>query len=94
MKVYKFGGASVKNGFGIINLTEIVSREKGNLAIVVSAFGKTTNMLEKVLKQWIEGKNNYRDNLDEIYRYHSSVINELFPAEIMYNMKLTNHLTA
>lgn len=80
MKVYKFGGASVKDGFGIINLTEIVSREQGNLAIVVSAFGKTTNMLEKVLKQWIEGKNGYSGSLDEIYRYHTSVINELFPA--------------
>ena len=53
MKVYKFGGASVKDAGGIRNLAEIVSGEKGDLVIVVSAFGKTTNALEKVLKAWI-----------------------------------------
>lgn len=80
MKVYKFGGASVKDAAGIKNLTNIVSKEKGNLVIVVSAFGKTTNALEKVLKAWLEGDKNYSDNLDNIYSYHASVIDDLFPS--------------
>ena len=73
MKVYKFGGASVKDADGIRNLARIVSAEKENLVIVVSAFGKTTNALEKVLKAWISGDEEYKDFLDEIYSYHLSV---------------------
>ena len=55
MKVYKFGGASVKDAAGIRNLAKIVKAESDNLVIVVSAFGKTTNALEKVLKAWLSG---------------------------------------
>ena len=62
MKVYKFGGASVKDGSGIRNLAEIVSEVTGNLVIVVSAFGKTTNALEKVLKAWINGDPVYNES--------------------------------
>ena len=80
MKVYKFGGASVKEAAGIRNLANIVSKESGNLVVVVSAFGKTTNALEKVLKAWLDGDKNYRDNLDNIYSYHASVIADLFPS--------------
>ena len=43
MVVYKFGGASVKDAWGIRNLADIASKEKENLVIVISAFGKTTN---------------------------------------------------
>jgi aspartate kinase len=78
MKVYKFGGASVKDAAGIRNLTKIVSKEKENLVIVVSAFGKTTNALEKVLKAWLDGDKSYRDHLDNVYSYHASVADELF----------------
>ncbi len=39
MKVYKFGGASVKDATGIINLAKIVFCEKANLVVVVSALG-------------------------------------------------------
>jgi len=80
MKVFKFGGASVKDAAGIKNLTAIVSNEKGTLAIVVSAFGKTTNALEMVLKAWLAGENTYKDHLDNIYSYHAAVAEELFPS--------------
>lgn len=46
MKIYKFGGASVKNAERIHNLAEIVRQESDDLVIVVSAMGKTTNELE------------------------------------------------
>ena len=78
MKVYKFGGASVRDGHGIRNLAEIVSEVSDNLVIVISAFGKTTNALEKVLKAWITGDPSYRNLLDEVYIYHQSVITELY----------------
>ncbi len=78
MKVYKFGGASVKDPSGIRNLSRIVSAEKGDLVIVVSAFGKTTNALEKVLNTWIKGDKSWKDHLENIYSYHISMAEELF----------------
>ena len=78
MIVYKFGGASVRDADGIRNLSEIVLKEKENLVIVVSAFGKTTNALEGVLKAWFAGTSDFVSALDEIRNYHLSVIDHLF----------------
>jgi aspartate kinase len=80
MIVYKFGGASVKDASGIRNLAKIVKGVKENLVIVVSAFGKTTNALEKVLGTWISGDEKYKDLLEDVYSYHLSVAEELFPS--------------
>ena len=78
MKVYKFGGASVKDAAGIRNMDKIISRESDNLVVVVSALGKTTNALERVLKAWLTDDNVYIALLDEIYKNHRSVIEGLF----------------
>jgi aspartate kinase len=78
MKVYKFGGASVKDATGIRNLAEIIKTEPENLVVVVSALGKTTNALEKVLKGWLNGGMEYNSLLDEVYDGHLSVIIDLF----------------
>ncbi len=80
MKVFKFGGASVKDASGIKTLANIVSNEKENLVVVVSAFGKTTNALEIVLNLWLEGDTTYSEQLDNIYNYHISVVEDLFPS--------------
>jgi len=69
----------VKDAAGIKNLVKIVSAEKGNLIVVVSAFGKTTNALEKVLKLWFEGDSTYKEYLENVYIYHASLADELFP---------------
>lgn len=79
MKVFKFGGASVNEAAGIRNLASIVSGERGNLLIVVSAFGKTTNALEGVLNSWLSADPSYKDLLNEIRRFHVSVTSDLFP---------------
>lgn len=79
MKVFKFGGASVKDARGIRNLAEITAGEEDKLVVVVSAFGKTTNALEQVLATWMAGDEGYRDLLDNIYNYHISVVRGLFP---------------
>ena len=49
MKVYKFGGASVKDANGVRNLKEIVAQSSDDLMVVISAMGKTTNALERVV---------------------------------------------
>lgn len=76
MIVYKFGGASVKDADGIKNLGKIIDETGDNLVIVVSAFGKTTNALEEVLKLWFSGRDYYRQ-LDELFRYHLDTASSL-----------------
>ena len=43
MKVFKFGGASVKDAEAVRNVADIINLYTENLVIVVSAMGKTTN---------------------------------------------------
>jgi len=88
MKVYKFGGASVRDASGIKNLTRIVAGERSELVIVVSAFGKTTNALEKVLKLWLGGDNDYKNHLGTVYNYHSGVAGDLFHDASMAKRKI------
>ena len=76
MKVYKFGGASIKDAEGIRNISQFVLNENVEpLIIVVSAMGKTTNMLEKVVNDYYA---NNSPNLDEVKLYHYSILKELF----------------
>ena len=55
MKVFKFGGASVKDDSGVKNLVSVL-KEVGfeNTLVVVSAMGKTTNALEKILENYFK----------------------------------------
>lgn len=78
MNVFKFGGASVKDAAGIRNLYEIVSGEKNNLVVVVSAFGKTTNVLEEIHNAWRTGDASFSEKYDAAAGYHLSVSDELF----------------
>lgn len=55
MRVYKFGGASVKDANGVRNLKEIVAQSSDDLLVVVSAMGKTTNTLERVVAALAKG---------------------------------------
>ncbi len=57
MKVYKFGGASINSIERIKNVAEIIKAQKGEkLLIIVSAMGKTTNALEKVVEAFYEDR--------------------------------------
>lgn len=79
MKVYKFGGASVKSADGIRNIVRIVSGVEGNLFIVVSAMGKTTNAMEIVLDNFMKADRAASlEKLAEVETYHNEIIAELF----------------
>ena len=55
MKVFKFGGASVKDAGGVRNVAEVLENQGfESCLLVVSAMGKTTNALEKVVKEYFE----------------------------------------
>jgi aspartate kinase len=62
MKVYKFGGASVKDAAGVRNLKEIVAHAGDDLMVVVSAMGKTTNALERLVAALSEKNEEVADN--------------------------------
>src|ERR1700761_2688308 len=79
MLVFKFGGASVKDAEGIINLAKVVGRYHNNqLLIVVSAMGKTTNALEKLTKAYFDQADDMHHIYEEIKQYHYSILAELF----------------
>jgi len=79
MLVFKFGGASVKDANGIINLGKVVGLyADAQLLIVVSAMGKTTNALEKLTKAYVNQADDLQDIYEEIKQYHYHIISELF----------------
>ena len=79
MKVYKFGGASVRSAEGIRNIASIVSGVSENLFIVVSAMGKTTNAMEVVLDCFMKADHaGAIEKLVEVENYHREIIAELF----------------
>jgi aspartate kinase len=78
MFVYKFGGAAINSPEGVCNLGKIISQCNDQLIIVVSAMGKTTNMLEDVNNACFErDMDKVRRILDEIERYHNTQIEGL-----------------
>ena len=78
MKVYKFGGASVRNAEGVKNLANIVEGED-SLFIIVSAMGKTTNALERVFGHMQNGrKEEANEEIKQIQAYHAEIIDELW----------------
>jgi len=79
MKVYKFGGASVRSAEGIQNIVRIVSGVNDNLFIVVSAMGKTTNAMEIVLDHFMKADRAASlVKLNEVEAYHRDIITGLF----------------
>lgn len=78
MRVFKFGGASVKDAQGVKNLTEIVRQTTDDLVVVVSAMGKTTNALERIVETIGQGdKQAVNSRWKELLAYHEQIANEL-----------------
>lgn len=78
MKIYKFGGASVKDADSIKNVVEILKyKDEKQLVVVISAMGKMTNAFEKLLNAYFEHQN-FNNELIEIKNYHYKIIDDLF----------------
>jgi aspartate kinase len=79
MLVFKFGGASVKDAAGIINLGLVVRKySHEQLLIVVSAMGKTTNALERLTKAYYNRADDVHELYDEVKQYHYHILQQLF----------------
>ncbi len=89
MRVFKFGGASLKSAEGIRNVASIIqSNASNNLLVVVSAIGKTTDALEKLVELG-HTKKNYQTELTALKKAHEVVLNNLFvqPASVHAEME-------
>ena len=79
MQVFKFGGASVKDANGVKNIVSVL-KEMGAIdtAVVVSAMGKTTNALEKVVEHYFNNKASVVASVQETEEFHYKITSELF----------------
>ena len=92
MKIFKFGGASVKDANGVKNILNVLKHTGfDNTLIVVSAMGKTTNALERVVSSFFENKVQFSVDLELVRIQHHSIIKELYDAE---NKVITDKVNA
>ena len=82
MKIFKFGGASVKDASSIKNIATILQNEgTKNTLIVISAMGKMTNAFEDVVDAYYQKLENLPQKLYFIEAYHKNIMDELFDKE-------------
>lgn len=81
MKVFKFGGASVKDASGVRNVARVLAHfAADDLVIVVSAMGKTTNALEEVVWGHTEGRD-VTAKVEALRAGHLAVLADVAPAD-------------
>lgn len=82
MKIFKFGGASVKDAEGIKNVVNIIQTEgSSNTLVVISAMGKMTNAFEEVVDAYYQKSEELPLKLNFIDEYHKTIMNSLFDKE-------------
>lgn len=79
--VEKFGGASVNSAAAVRNVVSILQGEEKRRIVVVSAMGKTTNSLEKIVDLWHSEKAVNNAEFDKLLHYHLDIAEELFTNE-------------
>ena len=78
MKVFKFGGASVKNADAVRNVAKIITDYSDNLVVVISAMGKITNLMESLVKAYFNNNKNAVNIFIQYKSFHIKICNELF----------------
>lgn len=82
MKIYKFGGASVKDADGIKNVAKILQKEgTQNCLLVVSAMGKMTNAFEELVHASFYNTELVSPTLMELINFHMKIAKDLFPED-------------
>ncbi|MFM9989411.1 aspartate kinase [Flavobacterium sp.] len=82
MRIFKFGGASVKDADGIKNVFDVLQKVGyKEVLLVVSAMGKTTNALEVVIKNYFDKSPDLNASVQEVKKYHNQILLDLFDDE-------------
>ena len=79
MKVFKFGGASIKDAEGVKNITHILQSEgTENTTVVISAMGKITNAFEEVIDAYYNKTDELSEKLGIVEDFHKNLMKDLF----------------
>lgn len=82
MRVFKFGGASVKDAEGIKNVYDVLQKTgHDDVLLVISAMGKTTNAMEVVVKNYFDKSSELKASIQEVKKYHIQILLDLFDDE-------------
>ncbi|WP_300567256.1 aspartate kinase [Flavobacterium sp.] len=82
MRVFKFGGASVKDADGVKNVFNLLQKVGyEDVLLVVSAMGKTTNALEVVIKNYFDKSAGLNASIQDVKKYHNQILLDLFDDE-------------
>jgi len=82
MKIFKFGGASVKDAEGVKNIASVLKTVGyENTLVIVSAMGKTTNTMELVIKNYFENRAELQSALQDVKKFHNQILLDLFDNE-------------
>ena len=89
LKVFKFGGASVKDAQSVLNVVDLIKKHKNErLVVVVSAMGKTTNKLESLFDAFKQkDKLRFSKEAQELKGFHLSICNDLFEGQQLKNIE-------
>ena len=91
MKVFKFGGASIKSANAIKNVAKILnSQDLNNCLLVISAMGKMTNAFEKITDAYFNNdQEKLTESIDFTSNFHFKIINNLFAENHIIHQKIT-----
>jgi aspartate kinase len=79
MRIFKFGGASVKDAAGIKNVYDVLEKVGfDDVLLIVSAMGKTTNALEVVVKAYFDKSASLQSSIQDVKKYHNQILLDLF----------------
>ncbi len=82
MKIFKFGGASVKDAEGVKNIASVLKTVGyENTLVIVSAMGKTTNAMELVIRNYFENRVELQSALQDVKKFHNQILLDLFDNE-------------
>lgn len=82
MRIFKFGGASVRNAEGVRNLVSLLEGTGTERTfLVVSAMGKTTNAMEAVVDAYFSDRQSLSGALEAVRSFHQEILRDLFPSE-------------
>ena len=89
IKVFKFGGASVKDTEAVLNVIKILSKYKESpLLVIVSAMGKTTNKLEEIFECFLQNEQaGFLAKVTELEEFHYTIIDELFDGDSLTEIR-------
>ena len=79
MRIFKFGGASIKDAEAVRNIYDVLQiTGHSDVLLVVSAMGKTTNAIEVVINNYFEKSGELKASIQEVKKYHNQILLDLF----------------